>query len=968
MSACRSFFTLLSFAAVIAVVHAADEDVTDQLDSARGHLQRGRYDEAMEIYDELDGAGVSQPELTLGIADVFRATGRWQDAEDVLTVGVEKFPVAWRMQAKLAELQLDRGRWDAAQTTVARVLKSAPDEPLARLLQARLWTESGRLKEAEEGYRWLIRYYNTNNRDLAEAETLLIVAEGALQYARWKGANKNFDFVLNTLCVDALKADPNCWRALLLSGQLLLEKYNRGQGLPELQKGLAINPRSAELHAALGRAAAQDYNWDSARESARKALDINPFLIEALQLQAEALLQDEELTEASDVLQRALELNPHHQETLAIQAVLALQQDGFPTRDRLKTLLAHLGKIEKLTLDQPTAFERIVIDVARRNPSPGYFLAKLGSRLEGLRKHDLAEAVYLQAIETMPQLSQPKTELGLLYMQTGKTDAARKLLDTAFKADPYHVRVSNMRKVLKVLDGYESVSTDHFVIRADTEFDKLLARYMAEYLEEIYPELTAQFGYEPPARTQIEVYNKAKGLSAHQWFSARMIGLPWIQTIGASTGMIVAMASPTGLEEPLNWARVLKHEYVHVLTLQQTEFHIPHWYTEALAVRSEGYSRPAEWNRLLLERVPKGRLRNLDNLNLGFQRAENREDWNFSYCQSALYAQYMVERFGPEATAKLLDAYRRHLSTDAAIPDVFGIAKPEFETGYREFLVKVVAGLKASEPEPRMTPAEILQAYEADSSDPAAAGRYAQLLLLQGNADEAREAAIAVQETAPKQPHAALVLAALAVKDDDKPAAARLLAAALDEAKPHRRVLQQLATLEIDLDHLPEAARLYDLGREAFPDDSAWWKGTAVTARKLNDSAKLKVALETLCDLEYDDASFPLERAQLALAENDYAAAKSFGTKALHVDVLEVEVHAVLGKAFLRLNDAERALGEFQVGLELKPEDPDLQVGLAECYFLLKRAAESQELIKAVLKKHPDHAGADALQKKIAPR
>lgn len=953
----------LSFAIGVTLL-AADDDADELLESARAHLQHGRYDEAMEIYDELIDAGVVQPELALGRAQVCLETDRWDDAETVLTEAVAALPDAWNVRSKLAELQFRRGKWDDAQTTLDAVLQGAPDEPLARLIQAHLWTETGRLKEAEDGYRWFVRYYNRTQP--TDAETLLIVAQGSVQYARWKGVSQIFDFSLNTLCVDALKSDPNCWRALLLSGQLLLEKYNRAQGIPELQKGLAINPRAAELHAALGRAAAQDFNWEEAREAAGKALEINPRLPEALKLMAEAHLQDGELAAAQAALEKATLLNPHDQETLALLAAFALQQEGIPSIDSLQQLLANISHPEKLERERPTQFEQIVLQVARQNPKPGYFLTKLAGRLEALRKHEAAEVVYRQAIATMPQLSQPKTELGLLYMQTGKTDEARKLLDAAFKADPFHVRVSNMRKVLKVLDGYETFTTDHFVIRADTEFDKLLARYMSEYLEEIYPELTQQFGYEPPARTQIEVYNKAKGLSAHQWFSARMIGLPWIQTIGASTGMIIAMASPTGLEEPLNWARVLKHEYVHVLTLQQTQFNIPHWYTEALAVRAEGYSRPAEWNRLLLERVPKGRLRNLDNLNLGFQRAENRDEWNFSYCQSALYAQYMVERFGPDATAKLLDAYRRQLSTDEAIPDAFGVPKSDFEAGYRDYLVKVVSELKVVESDPPMTPAEITQAYEADSSDPAIAGRYAQLLLLRDSADQAREVALAALESEPKEPRAAIVLAALALKDDDKAEATRILAQALDEKKPHRRLLERLASLLVDLEDDAEAGRLYDLGRAAFPGDSTWWKGTAIVARRRGETAKLKTALETLCDLEYDRAEFPLERAEIAVKENDYAAAKTFGVKALHVDVLEERVHAVLGTAHLKLGDAERGAAEFRVGLELKPGDPDLQLGLAECYVALKRRDDAKELVKTVLKKHPDHAGAKSLAKRLS--
>jgi len=51
------------------------------------------------------------------------------------------------------------------------------------------------------------------------------------------------------------------------------------------------------------------------------------------------------------------------------------------------------------------------------------------------------------------------------------------------------------------------------------------------------------------AKTQFEIYHNAKGLAAHQWFSARMIGLPWIQTFGASTGAVVALTSPTAMED-----------------------------------------------------------------------------------------------------------------------------------------------------------------------------------------------------------------------------------------------------------------------------------------------------------------------------------------------------------------------------------------------------------------------------------
>lgn len=951
------------------VVTTFADDHAELLDSARGHLKHGRYDEAEEILNELvEGGEFDSPLLAITHVELCLEMGRWDDAETILTAAVEAHPEDAKLHARLADLCFRRGWYEEANKSVDAALKLAPEEPLAHLVQARLLTEQGKLAEAEAGFNWFVRYYN--KAQPKDAESLLLAAEGSVQYARWKSRSSKsvsqiFRMALNTLAVDALKADPNCWRSLLFSGQLLLEKYNRAEGVPELQKGLAINPRSAELLAAMGWASAQDFDWDEAREYAEKALDVNPRLPEALRLMAEAHLQDAELEDAQKRLDEAFKINPVDQETLALKAALIIQRDGLPAAERLKTLLKSISAIDKLKLDSPSEFEQIVIEVAKRNPRPGYFLAKLGSRLDATRKHAAAEAVYLAAIDVIPQLSGPQTELGLLYMQTGKTAEAQKLLDTAFKADPFHVRVSNMRKVLKVLDDYDTISTEHFVIRADTAHDRLLAKYMAEYLEEIYPELTAQFGYEPPARTQIEVYNEAKGLSAHQWFSARMIGLPWIQTIGASTGMIVAMASPTGLNEPLNWARVLKHEFVHVLTLQQTEFHIPHWYTEALAVRSEGYPRPAEWNRLLVTRVPEGRLRNLDTLNLGFQRAENRDDWNFSYCLSSLYAQFMAEKFGPDAPAKLLDAYRRQLGTDAAIPDSFGVTKTEFERDFREYLTKLVAELKAAEADPRLSPAEITRAYEEDPSNATAAGRYAQLLLLGNMKDEARTLAEDVLSRDVHEPHAALVLAALKIDAGEKPAAREVLVKALNRDEPHRRLLMELAKFDLEAENYAAAAEWYRLGREKFPGETEWWIGTATAARKLDDRLLLKTSLETLCEIDYDSAAYPLERSDLAVKENDWKSARKFGVKALHVDVLDASIHAILGRAQRELGETDRATEEYRVALELKPGDADLQVGLAECYVAKQRVDEARELIQAVLKKEPDHAGAKVLMERL---
>lgn len=949
-----SVVAVLLVASNVSTLTCLAQDTSQQrFSKAREHYQKGRYDEAIE---DLQALAETKPEdldpvrLSLLLSNAHLAKGEQTVAEEIIVTGLKDHPDSAALHAQLGKLHFDRGRYAEAEPAVAKAIQLDSDQLLARLIQAQLLTEKGELKKADEGFRWFVRYYN--RAQPTDPESLCLVAEGAAQYARWHSSSQIFDFCVNTVAVDALKADKTYWQAHLISARLLLEKYNKAQGRPELKAALAINPNAADVHIELAKSAIGEYDWDEVEEEASRALEIAPGSTGALQALAFAKLYFRDFDATEKLLNQALEINPVESETLALLAALRMLQDGWPDLTRWSQVISHLDHIHDLQLDSPTRCEQILIDVARRNPKPGNFLTDLAEIIDLFRQHVVAEPLLKQAIVLMPQLSQPKNALGQLYMQTGQIDLARKTLDEAFKADPYHVRVSNMRKVIKVLDEYDSIQTDHFVVRADGKLDKLLARYMAEYLEEIYPELTALFGFEPESRTQIEIYNTAKGLSGHQWFSARMVGLPWVQTIGASTGVIIAMQSPGSMEHPLNWARVLKHEFVHILTLQQTKFNIPHWYTEALAVRSEGYPRPVEWNGLLLDRVPKGELKNLDTLSMGFVRAGNQENWNFAYCQSVLYAEYMVERFGEPTLAKLLDAFRRNLTIDQAIPEVFGVDKADFEQGHRAFLDKLVAGLQKSEEEADPKPSQVEKAYEKNKTDPKAAANYAKLMLMIKKRDEAKKIAAEVIKNDPTQPVAATVLAILFLRDEKFDEAAAVLEPALDKAHPHKTVLELLMKVRLKQKQPEEAFSLCELGKHHFPYDSEWWKGTAAAAKQTGAVETRRAALETLVEIESDDPAPRKALAEMALSEGNFDAAYKFGKLAIHIDVLDADVHRILGDALRGQKEYDRAITEYEVALELKPKDVSIQTSLAETYSDAGQSEKAGKLLDEILKKN----------------
>ena len=422
-------------------------------------------------------------------------------------------------------------------------------------------------------------------------------------------------------------------------------------------------------------------------------------------------------------------------------------------------------------------FAKLVDEVTRRNPHCGEFFVALADSLDRMRRYPDAARFCREADRRMPQLLYTRGQLGLLLMRLGDETEARRLLDESFRDDPFNVRVRNQLEVLDVLQNYGVLETEHFVIKYDAGRDELLARYASQYLEEqVHPAAVAMFGFEPPQKSLFEIFSTANGVSGHSWFSARMTGLPFVGTVAACAGNMVALTSPNDLREKFNWARVLRHEFVHVVTLQQTHFAIPHWYTEALAVRFEGVPRPAAWNEVLVRRAKAGTLLNLDSINLGFIRPKNQDEWALAYCQAELYAEFMVARYGEDSLVKLLRAYADNLATDAAIRRCFGVEKAEFEKAYRAYVEQVLSGLQdLVDSKPR----SLQELKQLTNDDPQNADAWAELAreyLREGDAVRARESATKSHKLKENHPLAAFVLARLELAAGDAQHAIRAAA------------------------------------------------------------------------------------------------------------------------------------------------------------------------------------------------
>jgi cellulose synthase operon protein C len=407
---------------------------------------------------------------------------------------------------------------------------------------------------------------------------------------------------------------------------------------------------------------------------------------------------------------------------------------------------------------------------------------------------------------------------------------------------------------------------------------------------------------------------------------------------------------------------VMKHEIVHVITLQQTEFNIPHWYTEALAVQAEGFPRPQPWNKMLVERVPtRKKLLNLDTINLGFIRPDEPEDRQLAYCQAQLYAQYMLQRFGPDALIKMLAAYKRGLTTDRAIDESFHVAKPDFEAKYLDFLDQVVKTIqtRAGEEKP-VKFSELERQLKASPEDPDLNARMAYEHFARRDYKLAKPFADKALKIKPKQPMASYVKARIfsSIGYDDE--ALTTLEPALDPDRPDVRVLDLLAELQMKAGKLDEAEKLYEMGRKDDPQNSKWVAGLARVHLRKKDP-KLVNELVELANNDADDLALRKELTKRFAEAKDGPRAEHWGQECLYVDVYDPECHTLLADAHLVAGKPAQAVEEFDVALTLKPKKPDLiQVRRARALHADGRIAEAKAALEEILKKDPDHPEAKA--------
>ncbi len=850
------------------------------LQKARVLLQEGDYVEAREMYEELVKDAQTRRPATLGLSQTLESTGEYDKAQAVVEAFLKDNAKDADFLARLAELHYTRGRLDEAEKTALTALAQNDEQFLAHWVLGQNYRDRGLEEKADEQFLWFVRISNKKNID--DPESLRLVGLAGLERARLRHLTDQFQTIINDYFGVAEKKDKLYWQATYEAGRVFMEKHNKPAAFRAFERVLTINPRAAAVLVAKGQMAAGSFEFKDADKYAELALKVNPRLVSALNLMAEVQWFSGEIDATMKTAAKARAVNPRDEATLA------------------RIAACHFAKRNQ------KEFDGVVQEAVKVNPKCYVFYTELATLLEQRKFNAEAGKYYETAAKMQPKLADAQTGLGMMYMRMGKEEEARKALDDAARADPFNIRVSNSIIVLKHLDRYETLKTEHFIIRFDAKNDSVLANFMAIYLEEIYKELAVQFDNRPPGPFQIQIFSR------HEMFSGRVIAMPDLHTIGACTGPLVAMCSPREtsgfLQKPFNWNRVIRHELVHVFNLEQTKGLVPHWFTEGLAVRYEGPHIPPSWHALLAEKVANNELLDLDNILLGFVRPRSQAQWQQAYLQSLLYVEYLTKTHGEKSIGKMLAAFAEGLDTGPALEKACGVKKEAFEKGYRVFLAEKVKKDAALAPPKALTMPQLKAAHKKNPDDVEIAAMIAERNFAIGKKREAKDLVEAVLRKEPNQPIAVTVKALILIDDGKPDIAYDLLDSIATNNLKDTKPLKLLLRLQLNGKKLPQAARTCERARKIDPHDTYWVLESIKLYDKTRDKDKLIEVLEIATRID-PDALMP--RKLLAahyLQEGKHVECARYARMALEIDVTDGESQGLLIVALAALNRDDEVL------------------------------------------------------------
>ncbi|MCX7803882.1 MAG: tetratricopeptide repeat protein [Planctomycetota bacterium] len=825
----------------------------------------------------------------LGLARARRAVGKYAEA---LREVEELLAASPRNAAALTlkgELLADVGRYADAAAALDAAIAADGKCHRARAFRKLIADTVGDRKLSKELTDFFFRYWEDNFEALTSddiADPLLPMYVGmAFQEENAKDAYE----VCYAQSISVLKKRGKFLdEPLLRAGLLALEKYDFRKAAEHFKTILDVNPAhpDALLGMALTVSEAGQGDRDRVQSFVSKALETNPNHTDSHAALAAIYLDERRYAEAASCIERALLVNPNHLRALSLMAALALARgDG-------------------------AGYEAACRRALEINPRYAELYCAVGDSLERRRRFRHALEYFRKAVALDPDYWRGHYCLGMSLARLGEEEEGRRYLARSYRMNGFNIWAYNTLRVLdKILGDPASKVPPQFVsigdgalfaTKAHEKEAAIIGPYAVEIQRRAWDRLTRRLGFEPKRPVFIEYFPTPDD------FSARTVGLPGLGALGCCFGEAVTAVSPKAaadrLHQPFNWARVIEHEFTHVLTLQATDYRISRWATEGFSTYLEGDGQP-QWDVLLLDAVRRGLILPVSRLEEGFQRQDFPGRIQLTYLQVQLFMEYLDATFGWGCLTKILDGYREGKEDPEILRGATGKTPEELDAGFLEWLKRTKT---ATIPLwPSYTPKDVAELEKAAAGRPDDAATLAELAVARfriRRLDAARSAAEAALRSDPANLTALTVRGMIARHaDGDAKAAERAFAAATKAPGNPFLAWQHLGALRRDagevagaIEAFEKARRLYS--RYAFKEDNPYHELHDLYLKTGNRAAALEVMMECL-RIHLSDFEACRKALRLAVELGRTGDAIEAAWAGNTINPFDKEFHALAGKA-----------------------------------------------------------------------
>ena len=263
------------------------------------------------------------------------------------------------------------------------------------------------------------------------------------------------------------------------------------------------------------------------------------------------------------------------------------------------------------------------------------------------------------------------------------------------------VFVKLVQDTLRLTQGSVHVESEHFIFTYPPGKDAVLAPYALETLEKMRAALGEDFGFVPPEKVRVEVFNDGHELSSVSTLTYQQIKTTG--TIAICKFNKLMITSPKAVLRGYDWQDTLAHEYVHWVVSRATDDRTPVWLQEGLAKYFEsrwrggaGLSMSPSTLSLLGQHLKSNRLITFAQMYPSMAMLPTAEDAATAFAEVFFAIDYWVKTYRLEGLRSLFQWLRNGLGDQAAIERTTQKSFERFQLDWREYLKTLTYPAKSS--------------------------------------------------------------------------------------------------------------------------------------------------------------------------------------------------------------------------------------------------------------------------------